>query len=300
MTMSFVTAGARVRLPATRIVRTEWGPVEISDTGHGRVLVALHGGMGGYEQSWLLARALLGDARGWRVLAVSRPGYLGTPLSSGRTPEEQGDTVAALLDTLGVTKAVVAAVSAGGPAAIAFALRHPARCGGLVLVSTPSGAMPSDPHILRRLASMGRMARVPGFSRLLGWLAGRNPRSTGLRSVRDADLLERTLADPEAGPLMLALQASVFPRLARRVEGTRNDMEQLDALGAMPLQELAVPALVIHGTDDRIVPFAYAQAVADAVPQTRLLRIEGGEHVALFTHLGEVREAMRGFIDALG
>jgi len=41
-----------------------------------------------------------------RVIAVSRPGYLGTPLADGETPEAQADLYAALLDTLGIARAV--------------------------------------------------------------------------------------------------------------------------------------------------------------------------------------------------
>ena len=299
MNMSISTVSGRAHMPAPRITQTVKGPVEHTDEGSGRVLVALHGGMGGADQSWLLARALMDGAQGWRVLAVSRPGYLGTPLTTGETSDEQADAVAALLDSTGIEKAMVAAVSAGGPVAIAFALRHPERCAGLVLVSTPSGNMPSDPAILGRLEGMGRIARILGASRLLGWLAGRKPRQAGLRSVRDEALLDRTLADPEAGPLMLALQGSIFPRLADRVAGTRNDMEQLAALEALPLESLQVPVLVVHGTADRIVPLAHAQAVEKSAQNVRLLAIDGGEHVVLFTHLREVRAAMAAFVEGL-
>lgn len=299
MNMSISTVGGRVRMPTPRITQTAKGPVEHTDEGAGGVLVTLHGGMGGADQSWLLARALLGEAQGWRVLAVSRPGYLGTPLATGRTPDEQADALAALLDALDLERALVGAVSAGGPVAIAFALRHPERCAGLVLVSTPSGNMPSDPAILGRLEGMGRVARIPGASRLLGWLAGRKSRQAGLRSVRDEALLDRTLTDPEAGPLMLALQNSIFPRLAHRVGGTRNDMQQLAAMGALPLESLQVPVLAVHGTGDRVVPFAHAQAVEKSAQNVRLLAVDGGEHVALFTHLREVRAAMAEFVEGL-
>lgn len=299
MNMSISTVGGRVRMPTPRITQTAKGPVEHTDEGAGGVLVTLHGGMGGADQSWLLARALLGEAQGWRVLAVSRPGYLGTPLATGRTPDEQADALAALLDALDLERALVGAVSAGGPVAIAFALRHPGRCAGLVLVSTPSGNMPSDPAILGRLEGMGRVARIPGASRLLGWLAGRKSRQAGLRSVRDEALLDRTLTDPEAGPLMLALQNSIFPRLAHRVGGTRNDMQQLAAMGALPLESLQVPVLAVHGTGDRVVPFAHAQAVEKSAQNVRLLAVDGGEHVALFTHLREVRAAMAAFLEGL-
>lgn len=42
--------------------------------------------------------------------------------------------------------------------------------------------------------------------------------------------------------------------------------------------ELAMPVLVIHGTDDPIFPIAHGQALAEVVRQGRLFRIDGGGH----------------------
>ena len=97
-------------------------------------MLAVHGAMGGYDQGVILARAI--GAPGYRHVAVSRPGYLGAPLTAGQTPEEQADCCAAILDALGIVAAAVMAVSGGGPCARQFTLRHRARCRGLVLVAT--------------------------------------------------------------------------------------------------------------------------------------------------------------------
>jgi len=67
--------------------------------------------MGGYDQSLILAQTI--GTAGYRYIAMSRPGYLGTPISSGKSPEQQGDLIAALLDSLGIVRACVIAVSAG-------------------------------------------------------------------------------------------------------------------------------------------------------------------------------------------
>src|SRR5206468_12640157 len=48
-----------------------------SITGHGPGVLVLHGGLGGFDQGSWIAHAL--DLRAHRVIAVSRPGYLGTP-----------------------------------------------------------------------------------------------------------------------------------------------------------------------------------------------------------------------------
>src|SRR5512135_3506993 len=94
------------------IVQTRVGPIECAAFGEGPVVMCLHGAMGAYDQSLILARTIGSD--GYRYIAVSRPGYLGSPLSAGRSAQEQADACAALLDALAVTDAGVMAVSGGG------------------------------------------------------------------------------------------------------------------------------------------------------------------------------------------
>jgi pimeloyl-ACP methyl ester carboxylesterase len=272
------------------------GPVETQFLGAGPPLLALHGGMGGFDQSLLLARAALGGEPTARVIAVSRPGYLGTPLSSGRTPEQQADLYAGLLDRLGVSKSFVIAVSAGGPSALQFALRHPSRCAGLILVSCCTGQLDVPPEMAARLPAIKLLARLPWLAAIMRRRAERNPAKAALRSIRDAALAARTLADPNAGPLLRELQSSVLRRLAERLPGTLNDIDLFSAMSPIPVAAIGTPMLVIHGSADRVVPFAHAQRVADSAPNATLLTIGGGEHVSLFTHLGQISARVRAFL----
>jgi len=73
--------------PNIKIMTTSRGPVEYLDSGTGQVVLSLHGAMGGYDQAEILARTI-GESN-YRFLSLSRPGYLGTSLSAGRTPEER-------------------------------------------------------------------------------------------------------------------------------------------------------------------------------------------------------------------
>lgn len=289
-------ATGRTIAPEPVQTQTSLGRVEHTDAGTGPALLALHGGMGGYDQSWLLARALLADLAAFRVLGVSRPGYLGTPLSLGETPEAQADLYAALLDSLGIDRTFVAAVSAGGPSALHFALRHADRCKGLILVSTATGRLDVPKGIESRLRTMGLLARIPGVTALLRRKAERDPRAAASRSIRDPATLVRTLADPEAGPLLMALQSSVMHRLAARLPGTVNDTGRFATLPAIPFERLEVPVLVVHGAADVVVPFAHGEAVAARAPRARLHRVEGGEHVSLFTDLHAIRGAVAAFV----
>ena len=58
-----------------------------------------------------------------------------------------------------------------------------------------------------------------------------------------------------------------------------------------------VPTLVIHGDADAIVPFAVSgRRMAEAVPGSRLVVIEGGPHGILVSHAAEVNRALREFL----
>ncbi|MBS1165655.1 MAG: Alpha/beta hydrolase [Proteobacteria bacterium] len=211
--------------PPVLLTDTPLGVVQHTDGGEGPAFLALHGGMGGYDQSLVLAEALLGRAPDYRVIALSRPGYLGTPRASGDSAAAQADLFAALLDRLGIERAVVAAVSAGGPSAIAFAARHPERCAGLILVSTAGGRFDVPAYVVKRLRWFGWLVRVPGLLSVFAWLSGRNPEKAAARAAghggRDAGLCRPAAAAVRQGvgadaghPWRQRRGGAVFPRRA--------------------------------------------------------------------------------------
>lgn len=293
-------ASPRAPTPPIHLTRTSRGVIEHTDHGDGPPFMTLHGGMGGVDQSLLLANALVGTAANHRVIALSRPGYLGTQLSSGPTATAQADLYTSLLDNLGIERTIVAAVSAGGPSAIEFAARHPDRCAGLILVSTPSGRFDVPEMALRRLGQFQTLVRIPGVARLLGWLNGRSPEKAAARSIRDPDLRRRTLAHPEAGPMLLSLQRSVFTRLGHRLPGTIADTRTFVDMEPLPLRMVRAPTLVIHGESDAVVPFAHAQRSAAEISGAELFAVPEGEHVTLFTHLDDVRQRVASFLTQNG
>lgn len=285
--------------PAPVLTHTALGPVEHTGGGNGRSLLALHGALGGYDQSWLLGRALLAELAGFSLLAVSRPGYLGTPLSLGRTPSEQADLYAALLDARGIDRTLAAAVSAGGPSAIEFALRHPDRCAGLILASAPNASMAGSAQSLSRIRRVASSARIPGLLPILRWRAGQDPQATIARAVPDTRLRAGLLAHGEARALLVAVQQGAMKALSRRLPGTRHDTELFSAIAPLPLHRLAVPVLAIHATDDPVVDVTHAQRVLGEAPFAKGLVVPDGGHVALFVHLAAVRQAVIDFLAAV-
>jgi len=241
--------------------------------------------MGGYDQSLLLAHSALGSTP-HRCIAVSRPGYLGTPLKLGREPEQQADLCAAVLDTLVVEKAVVIAISGGGQTALQFALRHPARCRALIMISACSAQL--HVRLPLRFYLVRMMAHFPGMV-------------ARMRSKVEAADAQRAAkcADPEAAALMRELQLSTMDRMRERMPGTLNDIRTSRAPFDYPLERVTVPTLVVHGTADEAAPFEVARSLASRVPNADFLPIDGGAHISLFTHLGLIRDRVSRFLAKL-
>jgi pimeloyl-ACP methyl ester carboxylesterase len=264
----------------SQTAQTALGAVEYLDIGNGPVVVALHGAMGGWDQSLILAQTIGSSA--YRYIAISRPGYLDTPITSGKSPEEQADLIAALLDTLNIAKAGIMAISGGGPGAVQFGLRHSDQCAGLILVSTCADKM--DVPIPFSFKIMKYLARWSWFANRFRSKAEQNLESVAGRSIRDPEILSRTINDAETWPLFSTMLLSTFSRMGLRMDGTENDIK-ISQTATYPLEDLKVPVLIVHGTEDKLVPYKiHAKIYMSRVPNAELLAVEGGEHVTIFTH----------------
>ncbi len=279
--------------PFPEIIKTRRGTVEYAMTGEGPAAVlALHGAMGGWDQSLLLARTI--GENGYRIIAISRPGYLGTPLAAGSTPEEQADLYAETLDSLGISRVGVMAVSGGGPSAIQFAVRHHDRCWGLVLVSTcgtrVKGRLPMRFYLMKHLG------RQPWFLAGIERRNARDPERAATRSIPDPKARERVLSDPETASLFRSLLSSTSDRMALRLAGTLNDVEVTRRYN-YPLEQIQVPALVVHGTEDAFVPFEqHGEILACRIPGAELVAAEGGGHVSIYTHRSLIQPRVAKFL----
>ncbi len=126
-----IAAQARVAQSST-LVENPCGPIEYQQAGSGVPLLAVHGSGGGYDQGMAFAAPL--TSRGIRVIAMSRFGYLRTPMPANATAESQADAFVCLLDALDIHTAAVMGGSAGALSALQMAIRHPDRESALILL----------------------------------------------------------------------------------------------------------------------------------------------------------------------
>jgi len=227
------------------IAETPSGPIEYTLRGSGPVVLALHGSMGGYDSGLaiggMLAEAVAESARQpvseITLLSVSRPGYLRTPLEAGSSTADQADALADLLDVLEIDEVAVAGGSAGGPVALQFALRHPDRCWGMILLCSVF-----EQKDLEDFTLFERMLFSTAFS-------DRNSYRTVRKLERNPEKIlsgmypgtaRRLKEDPRLMEMTIRLMRTSFP-MSLRKDGTYNDIQREQSFPASDLSEISTP-----------------------------------------------------------
>jgi pimeloyl-ACP methyl ester carboxylesterase len=267
---------ARARIAhGSQLVATRVGPIEVGISGGQRPLLMIHGTGGGFDQGLQFAQPLI-DA-GWKVIAPSRFGYLRTPIPRDASSEAEADAHAALLDALGIDRIPVVGGSAGALPALAFALRHRARCSALVPI-VPASYVPNRPATPAAVPWAARITEAALQSDFLFWC--------GLKFAGNAVIAAALATDPEVVAMVSPAEQDRVRRIAwnilpvsRRVQGILNDAKLASHPMPMPLDRIAVPTLTVSVKDDRFGTFAAAQHIAATVPGARILAFETGGHI---------------------
>jgi pimeloyl-ACP methyl ester carboxylesterase len=203
-----------------------------------------------------------------------RPGYRGDDLVAD---------AAGVLDAYGIPAAHVVGVSAGGASAQLLALDFPEHVRSLTLIST-SFAVSSSRALPPPTAAFGRFVS----SVEVDWS---EPESV-IEYLVD---YSRVLAGDER-----PFDEATFRALARRdVERARDfrsaqnhDLLHDEGRPREPLSSITVPTLVIHGTADPMFPIGHGEALAEEIPDARLLRLEGAGHGAYRVDWDEIVAAI--------
>ena len=279
-------------LQGSHVVSTAEGDIEVAIVGEGLPILRLHGSPGGYDQSLTRDKARPDRTAGLKTIAVSRPGFLRTPLTSGRTHEEQADLYAALLTTLREPRVIVQGASGGSYSAIQLALRHPDRVIALILYAPDLGS-----HQDGRSSAAARFAATYVGSLIDDY--GRWLVTSPLVFPLVGPMLARGLDmddDVARGVVRAAIRTTIPARLHRA--GRRNDLDQRanPAIDRWPVEQIRVPTLIVHGTRDENASYERSVELAARIPGARLVSIQGGDHLVSFTRPQEVSAAIDTFI----
>jgi len=199
-------------------------------------------------------------------------------------PYDLDDLVA---DTLGVADGlwmdapVLAGMSMGGFTALRYALQHPDRLSGLVLIDSAA-----EPH--------GE--------------ADREQYRAMVEDLPEADRVSRGLAEASAHFLFGETTTEQHPNLVERwvsrwetyvPEAVHHEVHSwLDRPDvADRLDEIDVPTLVVHGEEDRSLPIEGAERMAEAIPDAELARIPEAGHTSTLENPDAVSTAIETFLD---
>lgn len=290
---SDLSTARRELLAGSQIASTACGPIEYAVAGSGPAVLVIHGAGGGYSQASEFSQSLA--AAGFKAIAMSRFGYLRTPLPAHASPAAQADAHACLLDALGIRTAAAFGVSAGAPSALQYCLRHQARCIALVLlvpaISVPGRDVgettPPSPFWQFVFDYVLRSDFVIwGVTRLWPEMLVETVLATPLDQFRNADPAERQRG--------LRLIRDIFP-VGLKADGLRNDALVTTPSPAHHLERITAPTLAISAKDDLYGTYVGAKYAAEQIPGARLVSYPTGGHSWL-GHDAEVREALVTFL----
>lgn len=257
------------------MIDTACGPMEVAIRGEGKPVLVIHGIGGGFDQGLGLAKSYIGN--GYKVIAPSRFGYLGTPLPANATPVSQADAYVCLLDALGVEKVTAVGFSAGGTSALQFALRHPDRLNSLIFISTaaPSGGeymtLPPKPVIQAVFGSDFLMWTITNHFQSMMKPAVGVPNTYSL-SEAEATVVSGTIRS--ILPIEPRTLGFVFDMFTSNL-----DMDQHP--DHYPVESISTPTLIIHADDDPLASYENAAALAERLPNAKMLTIATGGHLLL-------------------
>jgi pimeloyl-ACP methyl ester carboxylesterase len=270
-------AAARQRVAGGTIVDTPCGPIEYAVAGRGQPVLLVHGAGGGFDQGLMLGAPLV--ERGYRVIAMSRFGYLRTPLPADASAAAQADAHACLLDALGIPRAGVVGASAGAPSALQLAIRHPQRVGKLVLM-VPAAFVPrsQDEAPVRVPPGTAQLFDTALKSDLLFWALLRAAPSLMMRSLLGTPPEVVAAASATERARVAEILNSILPVTPRRL-GLLNDADVTMHLTRYELERITAPTLAISVADDLYGTYDVARYTAEQIPGARFVGYPDGGHV---------------------
>lgn len=243
--------------------------------GDGPAVVMAHGFLMDHTMFAAQAEALAPEFRAiaWDARGFGKTEYDGEPF----TYWDSAADCLALLDHLGIDRAVLVGMSQGGYMALRAALLSPERVRALVLIDT--AAHTDTPE------------EVAGYRQLF----------TTWQQLGPIDMLIENVA-----AMLMGGREHWEPWVSRWRERTRDslDIPSQCLLGrddiTSRLGEIQCPALIFHGSEDRAIPLARAELMRDRLPDCRGLHVvPGAAHAPNLTHPDAVNPPLLAFLRSL-
>lgn len=253
--------------------------LHIVDEGAGRPVVLLHAYPCDNTLWDAQAAALL--AAGYRVVRPDLPGFGASELSDAPPAmAAMADAVFEVLDAQGIESFALGGLSMGGYAAMQMLRQQPDRILALALIdtkATPDGEAARAVREETAAKALAAGSLVPLTEGMLGGLLGESTRAA------KPEVVERT-------KLWISRADAAAAAWSMRAMATRPD--SLPALTAFNR-----PSIVICGDEDALSSMAEHRLMADALPNSKLIVIDGCGHLSAIERPDQVSTALLEFLD---
>ncbi|MBI1930518.1 alpha/beta hydrolase [Candidatus Poribacteria bacterium] len=261
------------------------------DGGSGAPVVFIHGGFASLDTTlhdlppyaWTWEQDFAGQ---FHFIWYDRRGcYRSSCPDAGYELANQARDLELLLDYLGISSTNLIGSSAGGPIAILFAATKPSRARSLVLAGTgldlfPHGDLASD-IIRQQIDLLEREGAAAAFDQRPEGVEV----SFGVLWEREEMEVRGELNEYLERQRVWVHKAGQLPK-AQRIRHYAAELKNIKAYMGVDVrayaQQLASPTLVLHGSDDRMVPLDLAKELAQVIPSAQLHIVPGGSHGLVF------------------
>ena len=215
-----------------------------------------------------------------RLIAPDLRGHGASQATPGAyTMELVADDINAFLDALRITdKVILCGLSLGGYMSFPFYRKYAHRLAGLILTATRASA--DTPEIKLNRENQIALTRTSGVK-------------------AEIDLVLPKFLAPEAyrnRPELVKLVRQIMESTS--LEGVLGDlMGMRDRPDSRPLlKDMRLPVLIIHGTDDQLIPLSEAELMRDEIPGAQLIVIPDAGHLPNLEQPDLFNQAVRQFI----
>ncbi|VVE17965.1 alpha/beta fold hydrolase [Pandoraea nosoerga] len=236
--------------------------VNYHDHGQGEPILLIHGSGPGVT-AWANWRLVIPElAKTHRVIALDMAGfgYTYTPPSFEATPENWAAQVVGLMDELRIEKCAILGNSFGGAIALRVASDYPERVTRLVLMGSVGTSFPiSD-----------------GLEKVWGY----EPSHEAMRELIGVFAYDNAFVTDDLVDMRYraSIRDDVQERFSKLFPPPRQNGIEMLSLSDEALRRIAAPTILIHGRDDRVIPFAVSEMLAKKLPQATLYPIDRCGH----------------------
>jgi pimeloyl-ACP methyl ester carboxylesterase len=261
-------------LVARMIAVPDGGRLFVESKGQGRPVVLIHGGQLD-RRMW--DREFDSLASRFHVVRYDVRGFGRSPAGLDTSFRSYAD-LAAMLDSLGITRTSIVGLSLGGRIAIDFAIAHPDRVDRLILLAPGVSGFPwsegdtSAAHAMQQAVEASDTVAITDL-----WL-----RTTYMSTA---------MMNPAIAPRIRELSLANSGAFLRARMG-----RELEPPAWQRLRELSAPTLVVVGSMDDKDILTIVDSIAAQAPHARKLVLPGAGHMLNMERPGDVLQAIRAFL----